>query len=794
VSPQQVSVVVGAETTLVAELRAADGAVLSGRSVTWTSGNAQVASVTQGGVVRGVGAGVTTVTAASEGRSANATVTVTPPPAASVTVTPNPASVNQGASVQLTATARDAAGAALTGKTFAWSSSAPTVASVDQNGLVQGLLPGTANVSAAVDNVPGSAVVNVLVPPPVAVTQIAPATLVEGQTATLTGSGFAPTPAGNQVTIDGVAAQVTQASATTLQVVVPAFDCRPRRTAPVVVRVGPNSSAPRDHAVAPASFVSLAVGQQLVLQETTNRCLQFDASSAAERYVVGVQSVSQVVATLTGVTVTGVPGGVVTSPPLPVAELPLAGPAVSEQEMQEAERWHRHLEAAVAGYERERLFLQPLLDRPLASPPTPAPTVPGTVTEGQQITVRFPAFDGNTCTQFTDLTVRVREISARAIFLEDVANPAQLAQSVYDQAALDFAPLFDIDVDHFGAPGDMDANERVVIVVTREVNRLQSPPLGFVAHSNLFPVAQCVASNEGEFFFMRTADATGQFTAGVYTEATLARDLPMLLVHEFAHVIQGSRRRAAGGQFMASWLAEGLATAAQEVAGFQLLNLSNGQNYGRTRVYSTLGADPRGFFSYMGDLLAYFGFDFNGGKRAGAPEECSWVGSTGANGNPGPCAFATRLLYGVPWTLIKNAIDRHHGGAAGQKQILRAFSDRVGPPGFADLEAVLGRPITSLVVEWAPVLYLDDRYPAAGFQMANWNVRDIAAAWNNVNAELTPRARPFGAFSDAFNVRAGSAAYHELSGQSRPPTSVRFRDAAGAALPEFVVVWVVRVQ
>ena len=706
--PPQLTVAVGAEGALSAELRAADGVVLTGRSVGWISGNAQVASVNAAGVVRGVTTGVTTVTATSEGQSATATVTVTSP---------------------------------------------------------------------------------------VSVAEITPATLVEGQPATLTGSGFAATPSENQVTIDGVAAQVTEATATTLQITVPMFDCRPRRSAAVVVRVGNNASAPRDHAVAPGGFVSLAVGQQLVLEGTTDRCLHFDATAAAARYVVGVQSISQVVSTLTGVTVTGVPGGVVTSPPLPLFAAPTGGAVLSDAEVRETERWYRHLEVTAAAYERERLVLQPLLDRsPLPSPPAGAPTVPGSVQEGQQLAVRFPAFDGNTCTQFTDLTVRVRKISARGIFLEDAANPAPLAQSVFDQAALEFAPLYDIDVDHFGAPGDMDANQRVVIVVTREVNRLQSPPLGFVSHSNLLPVTQCVASNEGEFFFMRAPDPTGQFPAGVYTEATLAADFPMLLVHEFAHVIQGARRRAVGGQLMASWLAEGLATAAQEVAGFQLLNMTDGQNYGRSRVYTTLGADPRGFFRYLGDLLAYFGFDFSGGKRAGAPEECSWVGSITANGNPGPCAFSNRLLYGVPWALIKNAIDRHHGGAAGQKQILRAFSDHVGQPGFPDLEAVLGRPITSLVVEWAPVLYLDDRYPAAGFQIANWNVRDVAAAWNSPNADLSARARPFGAFSDAFNVRAGSAAYYEISGQSGPATSVRFRDAAGAALPEFMVVWVVRVQ
>jgi hypothetical protein len=598
--------------------------------------------------------------------------------------------------------------------------------------------------------------------------------------------------------VEGVIAQVTQASSTSLQIVVPTFNCRPRRSGPVVVTVGGQSSAPVSAPIVPPGIVSLAVGQQLVLSGTADRCVHFDAASQNERYVFGVQSVSEVVSTVTGVTVNGVLGGGFTTPgpmlPPPPAAPPGAQPSPGDLAL--AERWTRHLEATVANYERERVLLQPLADRrgTLArAAAASVPTVPGTVQEGDQLTVRFPDFGGNTCTTFTNIDVRVRKISPRGIFVEDVANTVQLPQSVYDQAGADFVQLYDIDVDHFGAPGDTDANQRIVIVVSREVNRLTSPPLGFVSFGNLFPVAQCAASNEGEFFFMRAADPTGEYTAGTYTVNDVVEDFPNLLAHELAHVIQGARRMAVGGQFMASWLAEGLATAAQEVAGFQILNMQNGLNYGRTRVFASLGADPRAFFSYMADLIAYFGYDFAGGHRANAPDECSWVGTTAANGNPGPCAFSIRLLYGVPWSLIKNAIDRYHGGNAGQKQILRAFSERVGPPGFSDLEAVLGRPITTLIADWAPMLYLDERFPAAGYQMANWNLRDLAAAYHS-NADLAPRLRAFTNFADAFSVRAGSAAYYDVSGINRPAISFRIRDSLGNVLPQFMIVWVVRVQ
>ncbi|MEX2281418.1 MAG: Ig-like domain-containing protein [Gemmatimonadota bacterium] len=749
------------------------------------------------GLVTGVAPGTAQIMAVSEGRSTSANVTVTTL-IARISVAPSPASVPAGQTVQLIATARDAADAAITGKLFAWSSQNQSIATVSQSGLVTGVVSGSTTISAAAEGVSGNVTVNVTAPSAVVLMQINPATLVEGQSATLTGSGFSATAASNSVTIDGVAALVTQASATTLTVTVPSFDCRPKGNASVIVNTGGASSNTIAHPVSPASFVALTVGQQTVISGASARCLQFDATTATERYVVGVQSISETVATLTPVTVSaGVPTGSISSEPLAVASLRPTGPAInSALESEASARWRQHLESTAANYERQRAFLEPIAaSARMRSSFATVPSVPGTVQEGQQIMVRIPNYSGNTCTQSSNLTVNVRKITAQAVFLEDIGNPAPLDQSVYDQAGSNFATIYGIDVDNFGAPSDVDGNARIAIVVTKEVNRITNAPLGFVSFGDLFTSTQCPASNEGEVFYMRAPDPSAQFGTA-YTIANLTGDFTHLLAHEFAHIIQGSRRRAVGAPFMVSWLAEGLATAAQEVAGFQMIGLLSGQNYGRNTVYTTLGADPRNFFGYMGDYLAYFGFDFQGNKVNATPEECSWVGSTAATGHPGPCSFAIRLMYGLPWSLIKFTIDRNLGGAANQKQYLRAFSDYTGGGGgFAELQGVLNRPIASMLNEWAPMLYIDNRYPAASaFQYANWNLRDIAAAWQTPNADLNPRLRGFAAFNDAFNVRAGSSAYYEISGTGRPTTAIRFRDGAGSPLPAFVTVWAVRVQ
>jgi hypothetical protein len=800
ITPSQVSLLVGATRQLTVELRDARGTVITGRSITWISTNPSVASVSGSGLVTALTPGSTRVVAAAEGRSTDIPVDVTSPPIATIVINAPAQTLFPGQTLQLTATARDAAGNVLAGKIFAWSSSNAGVIQVSQAGVVTGVATGGATISAAAEGISGNLALSVTPAPAALIAQITPATLVEGGAGTITGSGFSATPSANIVSIDGVNATVTQATATSLQFVVPAFDCRPRRSAPVQVTVNGGPSNVLTHAVSPASFLSLAVGQQAIVAEPSDRCLQFDASNTPQRYVVGVQSVSDVVATLTPVTVSaGVPSGAITTPALPVASLRPAAPAAPVSMSQDQLRWQQHMAATSAAYERQIAFLNRLIEQTADATQAvqaAVPTIPATVREGDQIAVRFPNFSGNTCSQFTDLTVRVRRITPQAIFLEDVGNPEQLAQSVFDQAGAAFATVYAVDVDHFGAPGDLDQNQRIAILLTKEVNKLSTPPLGFVSYGDLFPTTQCAASNEGEVFYLRSSDPTGQFTAGTYTSATLVQNFTYLLAHEFAHIIQATRRRAAGANFMTSWLAEGLATAAQEVTGFQMLGLQNGANYGRTTVYSTLGGDPRNFFGFAGDWIAYFGFEFNNRtKVAATPEECSWVGSTGPGGNPGPCQFAARLVYGLPWTVIKYTIDRHLGGAANQKQYLRAFSDYRGAPGFAELQGVLGRTPSEMLAQWAAMLYIDDRYPAAtAFQFLNWNIRDIAAAWQSPNADLIPRTRGFSSFTDSFAVRAGSSAYYEISGASRPATAIRFRGDGGVALPPALQVWIVRVQ
>src|SRR2546426_951023 len=187
VSPAAPTVQVGQTAQLTATPKDANGTPLSGRAVTWASNNTAVAMVNGSGLVTAVATGAAAITAASEGQSGTAVVTVSNVPVASVTVTPASASVQQGATVQLTATPRDASGNPLTGRAIGWSSSDNTIATVSSTGLVTGVVAGAVTITATSEGQSGTASITVSGVPVASVTvSPASASVPAGQTQQLT--------------------------------------------------------------------------------------------------------------------------------------------------------------------------------------------------------------------------------------------------------------------------------------------------------------------------------------------------------------------------------------------------------------------------------------------------------------------------------------------------------------------------------------------------------------------------------------------------------------------------------
>ncbi len=151
-------------TQAVATLKDSDGNVVTGKSVTWTSADPSLATVSAGGLVTARAAGTVSIVATSEGVSGGATVSIKAPPVASVasvSVSLSPTSINAGQTSQATVTLRDAAGNVLTGRTIGYSSSNTTVASVSVGGVVTGVSGGTVQITATSEGKTGSATLTV---------------------------------------------------------------------------------------------------------------------------------------------------------------------------------------------------------------------------------------------------------------------------------------------------------------------------------------------------------------------------------------------------------------------------------------------------------------------------------------------------------------------------------------------------------------------------------------------------------------------------------------------------------
>ena len=162
----------------------ANGAVILGRSFTWSASPAGVATIDPvTGLATALANGVTTITATTGGVSGTATLSVAQI-VKSVVVTPASATLDAlGLTQQFSAVAQDANGNVVPGQTFTWSASPAGVVAIDPvTGLATALANGVATIIATTAGVSGTAVLSVA--------QAVGSVVVSPATATLAGLGL----------------------------------------------------------------------------------------------------------------------------------------------------------------------------------------------------------------------------------------------------------------------------------------------------------------------------------------------------------------------------------------------------------------------------------------------------------------------------------------------------------------------------------------------------------------------------------------------------------------------------
>ena len=134
--------------------------------------------------------------------------------------------------------------------------------------------------------------------------------------------------------------------------------------------------------------------------------------------------------------------------------------------------------------------------------------------------------------------------------------------------------LYPINVATFGSPSDIDADGRVIVLLSPIINKLtqagtcstQGFIAGFFNAVDLLPADFVGKSNGAEIFYSLVPDINGTFSC-THTMADVERLIPSTFVHEFQHMISfGQHVIARGGTTRSLWLNEGLSHIAEELA------------------------------------------------------------------------------------------------------------------------------------------------------------------------------------------------------------------------------------
>ena len=164
VSPATASLtVIGGTQQFTATATDNTGATVSA-TFTWSTSSTSVAVVNSSGLATAVGDGTAQITATTQGVAGSGSLSVAIAVSA-VEVNPGMANLlSIGATIQLSAVAKDASGNAIPGKAISWASSDLAVATVDATGLVTSAGNGTATITATTEGVQGSSTVTVTQP------------------------------------------------------------------------------------------------------------------------------------------------------------------------------------------------------------------------------------------------------------------------------------------------------------------------------------------------------------------------------------------------------------------------------------------------------------------------------------------------------------------------------------------------------------------------------------------------------------------------------------------------------
>jgi hypothetical protein len=634
------------------------------------------------------------------------------------------------------------------------------------------------------------------------VTGISPATLVPGQTVTLTGYNFNATPASNTVRIGGVVATVTGGTTTTLNVVVP---CMVSGSKTVQVRqggmLGVAVSAPLQ-----ANDRALDVGESAIVTSAADvGCNVLMPTGALSRYVMAVYNTSTSPGSTAAFQVTADGSTPAAASPAPAAA---RAPALSAAQLQAQRQEDAHLRIMeTSRRENDRLralFANDARMRPRYNVSVNADPPPVTRT------IRVFDANGGSCNNYYSVTATRVYYNGKIAIYEDDATPAGLKASanaamqgyynaIGDQYNADMEPVVR---NNFGDPllrdASTDNNGVLIALFTPLINNNFAGVAGFVVACDQYPNSPTnLASNFGEYFYayQPTVVGTGYDT---FTPDFWYWSIRATFIHETKHVASAARRVVNNAPFENAWLEEGTARHAEELwARSAVYNVGWKGNTG----YGSAGAPGGIYCDYKRTDAACLATDpsrpslnmyrhFSGLYTfMSNPTGCSPFGVTTDCGSS---------FYATSWSLVRYAIDRYGASDAAFLTALTSSTTQ----GATNLSTAAGVSLAQLMGGWALSLYADDyaglASPGDDITMPTWNFRGIysglSAEFGFGNYPVVPQALTLGAIGTVSvpAVAGGGVQYFELSGMHGAAQILRLQGSGGGTLPSTLRVAIAR--
>ncbi len=160
VTPASPTVVRGATLPLAATPKAASGQTLQDRTITWTSLEPELLTISAAGVATGIAEGTATVSVRAEQVTRYVDIVVTAAPLASVEPSVASLVLSEGRAETVTAIVRNAFGEPVPDVPLAWTSLSPSVATVD-GGAVTALKEGSATIRVSAGTLSADVIVEV---------------------------------------------------------------------------------------------------------------------------------------------------------------------------------------------------------------------------------------------------------------------------------------------------------------------------------------------------------------------------------------------------------------------------------------------------------------------------------------------------------------------------------------------------------------------------------------------------------------------------------------------------------